>query len=179
MRHPAHRVLSSPDPTTGKPGGRFFIFSNTRERQTLWWLMAPQKALTNFLQARGLIDFRRDDWRKSDHVKAVATYEQLRETLAAHGFTVRRVVFWNGVFQGWIENVVMKLGESWLSRGARGKDALERQVAARRQVRANLNTRPRMHYALLLKLMTALMGLDLKLFGRLRAGPYFLLVEKV
>ena len=175
----AHRVLSSPDPTTGKPGGRFFIFSNTRERQTLWWLMAPQKALTNFLQARGLIDFRRDDWRKSDHVKAIATYEQLRETLAAHGFTVRHVVFWNGVFQGWIENVVMKLGESWLSRGARGKDALERQVAARRQVRANLNTRPRMHYALLLKLMTALMGLDLKLFGRLRAGPYFLLVEKV
>ncbi|HEY6042567.1 MAG TPA: methyltransferase type 11, partial [Anaerolineae bacterium] len=70
-------------------------------------------------------------------------------------------------------------GESWLSRGARGKDALERQIAARRQVRANLNSKPRRHYALLLKLMTALMGLDLKLFGRLRAGPYFLLVEKV
>ncbi len=108
-----------------KPRGRFFIFSNTRERQTLAPLMAPQKAVTKWLTNRGSVDFTRDDWRKSDHVKAIRTYEELRDTFQQHGFRVKRVAFWNGVMQGWIENVFMKLGEGYLSKKARGGDKLE------------------------------------------------------
>ncbi len=163
---------------TLKPRGQFFIFSNTRERPTLAWAMAPQRALTHWLKARGAVDFRRDDWRKSDHIKVLATFEELRATLFTHGFAIRRVAFWNGVFQGWVENVVMKLGERVLSRRARGRDTLEQQANARQQVRAILNRR-RTRFYMPLVALTSLMSLDLKLFGHLRAGPYFLLAEKL
>jgi ubiquinone/menaquinone biosynthesis C-methylase UbiE len=163
---------------TLKPRGRLFIFSNTREKQTLSWAMAPQRALTNWLRTRGLVDFRRDDWRKSDHVKAIPTFEELQATLTAHRFAVKRVVFWNGFFQGWVENVVVKLGEGLMSRRAAGRDALERQSAARQKVRAALGPNRRVRFYAPLAILTGLMSLDLKLFGRLRAGPYFVLVEK-
>ena len=166
----AHRTL--------KPHGQFFVFSNTRERQTLSWAMAPQRAVTNWLKSRGAVDFRRDDWRKSDHVKAIGTFEELRDTFAAHGFLVKRVAFWNGIFQGWIENVFMKLGEQALSRRAAGRDELEQQVIARRQVRATLTSTRRARFYVPLVALSGLMSLDLKLVGHLRAGPYFVLVEK-
>lgn len=164
----AHRVLKS--------SGRFFVFSNTREKQTLAPLMKPQQALTRWLTQRGSVDFTRDDWRKSDHVKALRTYEDLHAVFEHHGFVVKRVAFWNGIFQGWIENVFMKLGENSLSKNARGKNKLEQQVNARTQVRAQMRNENK--FVVPLEIASRLMQLDITLFGNLRAGPYFLLVEK-
>jgi ubiquinone/menaquinone biosynthesis C-methylase UbiE len=166
----AYRVL--------KPGGRFFVFSNTREKQTLAPLMAPQQAVTRWLTRRGLVDFARDDWRKSDHVKAIRTFEELSEVFSAHAFGVKRAAFWNGVFQGWIENVFMKAGEGYLSKRARGRDKLERQANARSDVRVVMTTASGAKYRLPLEAASKIMQLDITLFGKLRAGPYFLLVEK-
>lgn len=165
----AHRVL--------KLHGQFFIFSNTREKPTLAPVMAPQQAITRWLTQRGSVDFTRDDWRKSDHVKAIRTYAELRVVFEQHGFSVKRVAFWNGLFQGWIENVFMKLGEGYLSKKARGQTKLEQQVNARASVRATLQT-DGSKYAVPLEAASRLMQLDITLFGGLRAGPYFLLVEK-
>jgi ubiquinone/menaquinone biosynthesis C-methylase UbiE/uncharacterized protein YbaR (Trm112 family) len=161
-----------------KPRGRFFVFSNTREKQTLSWAMAPQRAVTRWLVRRGMVDFTRDAWRKSDHVKAIATYEELKDVFERHGFNVLRVAFWNGVFQGWIENVLVKLGEGFLSKRAKGKNTLERQATARQGVRERLARRDSRFYAPL-AFLTAVEKLDIVLFGRLRAGPYFVVVEKV
>lgn len=161
-----------------RPRGRFFIFSNTRERQTLAPVMAPQQAVTRWLTKRGSVDFTRDDWRKSDHVKAIRTYEELREVFQANGFAVKRVAFWNGVMQGWIENVFIKLGEGYLSTRARGGDKLEKQVTARAGVRAAM-AKNGSKYVVPLEIASKLMQLDITLFGDLRAGPYFLLVERV
>lgn len=166
-----HRVL--------KPRGLFFVFSNTRERQTLAPLMAPQQAVTRWLVRQGIIDTTRDEWRKADHVKAIRTYEELCAVFAHHGFAIRRIVFWNGLFQGWIENVVVKLAESYLSRRARGRTVVERQADARAKVRAAMTGSGGAKYLLPLEALSKLMQLDLMLFGHLRAGPYFLLVEKV
>lgn len=160
-----------------KPRGRFFVFSNTRERQTLALLMKPQQAVTRWLTKRGTVDFTRDDWRKADHVKAIRTYAELRAVFEGHGFTVKRVAFWNGVLQGWIENVAMKLGEGYLSKKARGQDKLQQQVKARANVRAAMKKGNRV--LLPLRAASRVMQLDITLFGKLRAGPYFLLVEKV
>lgn len=158
--------------------GRFFIFSNTREKQTLAPVMAPQQAVTRWLTKRGSVDFTRDDWRKSDHVKAIRTYEELRAVFERNGFAVKRVAFWNGVMQGWIENVFMKLGEGYLSKKSRGGDKLEKQVTARANVRAQMRTNGS-KYVVPLEIASKAMQLDITLFGDLRAGPYFLLVEKV
>lgn len=161
-----------------KPRGRLFVFSNTREKQTLAPVMAPQQAVTRWLTKRGTVDFTRDDWRKSDHVKAIRTFEELREVFQTNGFAVKRVAFWNGVMQGWIENVFMKLGEGYLSRKSRGGDKLEKQVTARANVRAAMAANGG-KYTLPLEMASRVMQLDITLFGDLRAGPYFLLVEKV
>lgn len=159
-----------------KPRGKFFIFSNTREKQTLAPLMKPQQAVTRWLTQRGSVDFTRDDWRKADHVKAIRTYEELRAVFEQNGFVMKRVAFWNGLFQGWIENVFMKLGENYLSNKSRGKNKLEQQVNARTQVRAAMQNGNK--YIVPLEMASKVMQLDIALFGDLRAGPYFLLVEK-
>lgn len=159
-----------------KPRGKFFIFSNTREKQTLAPLMKPQQAVTRWLTKRGSVDFTRDDWRKADHVKAIRTYEELRAVFEQNGFVVKRVAFWNGLLQGWIENVFIKLGENYLSQKARGKNKLEQQVNARTQVRAAMQKGNK--YSVPLEMASKVMQLDIALFGALRAGPYFLLVEK-
>jgi hypothetical protein len=65
-----------------------------------------------------------------------------------------------------------------LSRSAPGRDGLERQVAARRQARASRGSSSRLRFYAPLAALTSLMSLDLRLFGHLRAGPYFVLVEK-
>lgn len=171
------RVLDEAGRTL-KSHGRLFIFSNTREPPTLAWAMRPQKALTNWLKSRGLVDFHRDEWRKSDHVKAIATFEQLESTFASHGFRVKQVAFWNGFFQGWVENVLLKVGEGLVSKREPGGDEMERQVSARHKVRSELATSRRGRFYLPLYFLTALMSLDLKWFGRLRAGPYFVLAER-
>lgn len=162
-----------------KARGRFFVFSNTRERQTLAPLMAPQQAVTRWLSKQGAVDFTRDDWRKSDHVKAIRTYKELRAVFEQHGFAVKRVAFWNGVLQGWIENVFMKLGEHHLSKKARGTNKMEQQVSARSEVRAAMQTAHGSKYIVPLEAASKTMQLDITLFGKLRAGPYFLLVEKI
>lgn len=161
-----------------KPGGHFFVFSNTREKQTLAPLMAPQQAVTRWLTKRGAVDFTRDDWRKSDHVKAIRTYEELRAVFEAHGFRVKRVAFWNGILQGWIENVFMKLGEGYLAQKERGGNKLEQQAKARTNVRAAMRTSAGSKLVVPLEIASKVMQLDVTLFGDLRAGPYFLLVEK-
>jgi ubiquinone/menaquinone biosynthesis C-methylase UbiE/uncharacterized protein YbaR (Trm112 family) len=165
-----HRVLKS--------RGRFFVFSNTREKQTLAPLMRPQQAVTRWLTRRGAVDFTRDAWRKSDHVKAIRTYEELHAVFEHNGFAVKRVAFWNGVMQGWIENVFMKIGENYLSQRARGKNKLEQQVSARSHVRAAMSSSGGGKYVMPLEAASKVMQLDMTLFGGLRAGPYFLLVEK-
>ena len=60
--------------------GALFVFS-IRERQTLAPLMAPQQSVTRWLTWRGRVDFTRDDWRNSDHVKAIRTYEELQGSI--------------------------------------------------------------------------------------------------
>lgn len=174
----AHRVLDI--------NGRIFIFSNTREGSRLDFIVRSARRFSRWLGERGVLDDSRDRLRKSDHVKAIETYPQLEQVLGECGFRVEQVIFWNGLFQSIIENLVLKLAESALHRVrvlrspsihkengamASGKDAM-RQSMKRRLARRG------MEYRVML-LLTRLMWLDLVLFGKWRAGPYFVLARRV
>ena len=167
-----------------KPGGAFYLYSNTRERSTLWPVVESWGRLSRWLRRRGIGDYRADDLRKADHVKVLATFDQVRAFAAYHGLRVERVRFWNGVFQGLIDNVLVRLGEGLLARGegrstkyevrstkggGRGARGESRRQAISRQPLART----------LLRALTALMQLDITLFGRLRSGPFFALLRKV
>jgi SAM-dependent methyltransferase len=169
----AHRTLA--------PGGRIFIFSNTREGSRLDFVVRGARILSRRLGERGLLDDSRDRLRKSDHVKAIETYPELEDVLAECGFRVQQVIFWNGLFQSLIENLLVKLGESLIRRrrssgsksasstGA-GEDAL------RSSMRGTLARKGLTYRAM--RFLTELMWLDLVLFGSWRAGPYFLLAVR-
>lgn len=171
----ANRVLDD--------GGRLFIFSNTREGSRLDFIVRTVRRLSRWLGERGVLDDTRDRLRKSDHVKALETYPDLERVLLECGFRVEKVLFWNGLFQSIIENLVMKLAEAGLRRvraarstsqgtptGAQGEDAMRRGVKQRLARRG-------LEYKAMIAL-TRLMWLDLVLFGSWRAGPYFVLAKR-
>ncbi len=190
-----------------KPGGRAMVYSNTRERSLLQPLISGSRVVGKGLERVGLADFRRDRLRKSDHVKDVATFDQLRQVIDASGLVLEHTIFWNGVFQSLTENVIAKLGESVLTRAqarARRKDALQAAVAHQHNEFADNFGEPAQHHQLEPELdaaaelarreakrqiargglyraglqgLTRLMLLDLIFFGRMRTGPFFILLR--
>jgi len=180
----AHRVLA--------PGGRIFVFSNTREGSRLDFIVRSARRLSRWLGDRGIIDDTRDRLRKSDHVKAVTTYPQLQDVFRECGFEIEQVVFWNGLFQSLIENLVMKLAESFLRRqkAESGRQQSKTDDSAirnpqsaidsdrlRSSVKQTLARRGLAYRAMMM--LTNLMWLDLVLFGKWQAGPYFVLARRV
>jgi len=168
----ARRILAS--------DGRIFVYSNTREGSRLDFVVRTTRKLSAWLGRRGLIDNSRDTLRKSDHVKAIATYPELEATLMRCGFRVREVIFWNGLFQSTIENLLVKLAESALRRVRSRKSPDQTSEGGedelRSTMRSALTRRGPMYMAM--RILTELMWLDLALFGKWRAGPYFLLAER-
>lgn len=182
----AYRVLA--------PGGLLFLFSNTRERGPFDWAVSGSRRLANGLARIGWADPRRDLLRKSDHVKALETWEAVDAAVTTAGFEIRRVVYWNGVFQSFLDNVLLRVAERALValRARTGKQAVpaatadappafqdalgQGALAARSQVRTQLERGGPLLG--LLRAASALMWLDIVLFGRFRTGPYFVLLRK-
>lgn len=172
-----------------KLGGRFAAFSNTKELSRLQPLINLSRRLGQWFVQRGVYDFEREARRKSDHVKALRTYDDVEAALERAGMRVVRVRFWNTVFTSFVEHVLMKLGESLLAarRGTGGAHpapepeqvsaGTQREIVARQRIRGRLNRRSPVYWAL--QALTLLMELDVVVWGRLRTGPYFVLAEKV
>ncbi|WP_025746004.1 class I SAM-dependent methyltransferase [Kallotenue papyrolyticum] len=175
-----------------RPGGCLAAFSNTRERSQLQPLIDASRRLGQWFVRRGVYDFEREARRKSDHVKALTTFEEVAAALERAGLRVVEVRFWNTVITSFVEHVLMKLGEALLARGAVGRQTgrgddrqasgrrqsagTQREIVARQRLRRRLTPRSPVYWALVA--LTRLMELDVRLFGRLRSGPYFVLAEK-
>ncbi len=224
-----------------KKDGLVFIFSNTREMGRLSPIIKLERKVANFFTKRGVFDFKRDELRKSDHIKAIRTFEELEAAIRVGGFHLEKTVFWNGVFQGLVDNIIIKAGEyfmrgrvrrrltrqaherqkandsvkSRLSSGTTGlttdwadgggprtqlnaqaenRSLVEREaekvasdaeenatidLAIRKTLKRNLAKKKGGPYLLALKFFTWLMRLDIIFFGRLRTGPYFIVIRKV
>lgn len=169
------------------PGGRLAVFSNTKELSRLQPLIDASKRLGQWFVRRGIYDFEREKRRKSDHIKALHTYDDVVAAMERAGLRVVKVRFWNTIITSFVEHVLMKLGEAVLARNRRGGQASEavtattaagtqREIVARRRIRHQLTPRSPIYWAL--NVLTSLMELDVRLFGHLRTGPYFVLVEK-
>ena len=173
-----------------KPGGRFAAFSNTRELSHLQPLIDASRRLGQWFVRRGVYDFEREARRKSDHVKALRTYDDVVAAFDRAGLRVVRVRFWNTVFTSFVEHVLMKLGEAALAgrRGAGSRNdgasgstgasaGTQREIVARQRIRRQLTPRSPVYW--LLFALTLVMEVDVVLWGSLRTGPYYVLAEKV
>jgi ubiquinone/menaquinone biosynthesis C-methylase UbiE/uncharacterized protein YbaR (Trm112 family) len=177
-----------------RPGGRMLAFSNTRERSPIQPVIDLSRRLGRVFVRAGWYDFSREARRKSDHVKALETWEDVLAAFERAGLRPVKVVFWNSLFTTFVEHVLMKLGEAALGRAPapRGgppaaqaprdpatpatSNGVVREIRARQRLRRHLRPGGPVHLALLA--VTLVMELDLWLFGWMRCGSYFLVVEK-
>lgn len=165
-----HRLL--------RPGGRVLIYSNTREPSRLQGIVELWRRLGRWLRRRGLTGPDLDAIRKADHVKAVATYEELAALVEGHGFRIVQVRFWNSVVTSFVEHVLMPLAERVTGRakGIVGSPVPPSAPSPRAQWRRQAARRGPLYW--LSRALTWVMGWDITLFGRLRSGSYFLLLER-
>ncbi|NJP04580.1 MAG: class I SAM-dependent methyltransferase [Chloroflexaceae bacterium] len=170
-----------------KPGGQLLIFSNTREPSPIQPVIDISRHIGRFFVQLGWYDFQREARRKSDHLKALETWEDVEAAMQQAGLRPVRVIFWNSLFTTLVEHVLMKLGEALLGRtprqrkltshnGSQHASGVQREIRARQRLRQPLQRKGVLYYGL--QIITLLMELDLWLLGWMRCGSYFLVVEK-
>jgi SAM-dependent methyltransferase len=157
--------------------GRYFCFSNTRERSWLNALIDPGRKLAETLHDAGFVDRTRDHLRKGDHVKAVETTDALRDELCYAGLRAERLWYLNPLIATYVETIGFALVERGLDQhanhGAHKTAAVSRGPEG--SVRAAAARRPAVQAAL--RAATALLMADVVFFRHVRTGPFFLLAR--
>jgi SAM-dependent methyltransferase len=172
----ANRVLA--------PGGVLFVYTHVRRNGPLGWGVRMMNGLAHLCERLGLIDLRQERLRKSDHLNPIVDHEMLRREVAACGFEIARLTYYTPIIGAFVENVLARVVERQLVRrasrqsaaGPAGPNGTAAQQA-RRQAQVRVRRRGATYYAL--RMISAVMMLDVWLFGRIRSGPYFALFRKV
>lgn len=170
----ANRVLA--------PGGALFIYTHVRKNGWIALGLRGVNRLARGLEHVDLIDLRQERLRKSDHLNPIASHEELEQVLGACGFRLERRTYYTPIIGALVENVLVRLGERWLTRrAARRSDRTGDELEAVRNVRTAAKARiaRRGPTYVVLRGLSALMMLDVWLFGRLRSGPFFALARRV
>jgi SAM-dependent methyltransferase len=172
MLREANRVL--------KPGGALFVYTHVRKNATLASGLRAVNALARGLERLGWLDMTHERLRKSDHVNPLADVPHLEAVTAACGFRIGRIRYYTPIVGGFVENILMRVAEGWMTkRAARRRastvgDATPQAVDvrdARAAAKARIDRGGPTYAAL--KALTWIMHVDLLLFGRVRSGPFF------
>lgn len=172
----ANRVLA--------PGGRLFVYSHVRKNAPIAKGLRAINALARMLERVGLIDMRQERLRKSDHVNPLRDIPELEAVARSSGFRIARIRYYTPIVGGFVENILMRMAERVMARRAAKRLAAAGapDVAAaaikeaRRGAKAQIARSPATLAAL--RGLSYAMKLDLLLFGRIRSGPFFALLEK-
>jgi ubiquinone/menaquinone biosynthesis C-methylase UbiE len=176
MLREANRVLV--------PGGTLFVYSHVRKNAWIAKGLRVVNRLADALERAGLLDLRQERLRKSDHVNPLADVPHLEQVTRDCGFRIARIRYYTPIVGGLMENVLMRLVERRMigraaARRAPGGTATPTDAdvrAARHAAKARIATGGLTYR--LLRLVTWVMRLDLLLFGRIRSGPFFALLQK-
>jgi SAM-dependent methyltransferase len=165
------------------PGGALFIYTHVRKNG---WPAAGVRLvnrLARVIERVGLLDLRQERLRKSDHLNPIADHEELERVAGECGFVIERITYYSPIIGAFVENILTRMVERWMTRRASGSataapttDAAVPVKAARASAQARLRQGGLLYRALLV--VTAVMSLDVWLFGRIRSGPYFALLRK-
>ena len=168
-----------------KPGGTVFVYSHVRKNAWIAIWLKWVNSFARFLEGRGLLDLRRERLRKSDHINPLTDVPDLERAVTAAGFRIAKIRYYTPVVGAVVENLVMRLAEHWMSKRATARAASSGQTLdsdaaareARSAARQRLDRRGPAYAAV--RFATWAMKLDILLFGRIRSGPFFLLLERV
>jgi SAM-dependent methyltransferase len=179
------------------PGGVLFVYSHVRKNAPIAKGLRAINALARGLERVGLIDMTQERLRKSDHLNPLRDVPHLEAVVARAGFRIARIRYYTPIVGGFVENILMRMAERALARRAdrkRGTTATTATAATAaasaataddgaaglRDARTSAKARLARGGPLLrvLQGVTIAMDADLWLFGRIRSGPFFALLEK-
>jgi SAM-dependent methyltransferase len=171
-----------------EPGGRLFVYSHVRKNAPIAAGLRLINRLARGLERLGLVDLTQERLRKSDHVNPLADIPDLERTVAASGFRIARIRYYTPLLAGFVENILMRVAEHWMSSRATrraegepratpaGASGAERAATARTAAKERLAHGGPAYQVL--RGVTWLLNLDVLLWGRIRSGPFFALLEK-
>ena len=177
-----------------EPGGRLFVYSHVRKNSRLAGGLRAINALAERLDRWGWIDLSQERLRKSDHLNPLADIDDLVRVVGAAGFRVAKIRYYTPLIGGFVENILVRLVEHSLRRRLDRRARLDSTAnqseehvtlarddrasarAARAEAKRRIAGRGPTFFAL--NALTWLMRLDIVLFGRIRSGPFFALLEK-
>jgi SAM-dependent methyltransferase len=164
-----------------QPGGLVFAYSHVRRNSPLAAGLRAVNTLARGLERLGLVDLRQERLRKSDHLNPLSDIPDLERVVGAAGFRIARIRYYTPLVGAFVENVLMRMAERalgwWSARRAPRTDA---PAEGARLARSAAKTRLARHGVLYhaLQAVTAVMMLDVWIFGRVRTGPFFVLLER-
>jgi SAM-dependent methyltransferase len=181
--HEAARVL--------QPGGQLFVYSHVRKNSRLAFGLRLINRVAGSMHRLGVVDLTQEHLRKSDHLNPLADIPDLERAVGEAGFRVARIRYYTPLVGGFIENILVRTAEQWMvRRAARRASASEgtagegrqdgNRAAYLRAARKEAQDRIARGGLVLagLKALTVVMQIDVLLFGRVRSGPFFALLEK-
>ena len=178
-----------------KPGGSLFVYTHVRKNARIAIGLRWINRLAGRLERIGLVDLRQERLRKSDHLNPLRDVPHLEAVVRAAGFRIGKIRYYTPIVGGFVENILMRMGERALAKRARrhserpaseaqgtenhdgGNGAADAAVRQARSHAKQLIAQRGPTYAALQGLSLA-MKLDLLLFGRVRSGPFFALLVK-
>jgi len=174
MLKEANRILA--------PGGALFVYTHVRKNGWIAIGVRLVNRLARVLERVGLLDLRQERLRKSDHLNPLVDHDDLARVAAECGFSIERITYYTPVIGSFVENILARIAERFLARRSSTgpADTPEAQAEAVRRARTSAQARVRkggFTYGVLV-VFSALMKLDVVLFGRLRSGPFFALLRK-
>jgi SAM-dependent methyltransferase len=164
------------------PNGALFVYSHVRKNSWIAGGVRAVNRLAALLDRVGALDLRQERLRKSDHLNPIADHEELAAFASRAGFRIERITYYTPIVGALVENVLVRMAERMLARRAVAAGAAAEAgdpaalKAARSAAKAKVRERG-MTYRMLV-MLSAIMKLDIWLFGRVRSGPFFALLRK-
>jgi SAM-dependent methyltransferase len=164
----ANRVLA--------PGGALFVYTHVNHPLPLQPLRKLTIAVARACERLGLADLSFDRLRKSDHQNPLRGFDDLHSVAATAGFRVQKITYYTPLFSGLAENLLVPvMAHAWARWKFRRVD--ESAIRASRARAKTVLAKGGAAYQVL-RGLTALSMLDVALFGRWKAGPFFALLVK-
>lgn len=172
-----------------RPGGRVFVYSHVRKNSPLAAGLRLINRIAAALERVGLVDLRQERLRKSDHVNPLADVPDLERTVSAAGFRIAEIRYYTPLVGASVENILMRVAERTIARRAARRAAAatastggddERASREARLARTAAKERLAARGPLyrVLHVVTLAMMVDIWLFGRVRSGPFFAVLER-
>jgi ubiquinone/menaquinone biosynthesis C-methylase UbiE len=169
-------VLTEARRTVGA-GGRLFVYTHAMESSRLARFQRAVNRLARRLGERGLIDHEREAMRKSDHVNAIQSHEHFDALCFSAGLVVAERRYYNVVFKAVVEDLMLRLYEQRRrGRAPVAADAHDHDHESAHAPHAEPAPPGRTLLAVA-HVLTWILKLDVVLFGGIRTGPFFGLLE--